>query len=122
MATVEPQRMSYTIQVSRELALDYGLIEPTPEERRQAAEDRRKWQAWQKRQNKRTADGLAALIAIKDPLAQRLLNLHNRARGHDGRYMSCNSCSIGDDEVDWPCITVLVIAEHHGIQMVEPGP
>lgn len=53
------------------------------------------------------------LDAITDPLVRKILDLHRR-----DEYGDCCGCDHeGPAEYDasWPCRTVLLIAEHHGI-------
>lgn len=60
-----------------------------------------------------------ALDALSDPVARLVLDLHGEA------YSQCTGCDPGayaGDGAEWPCATVLAIAEHYGIQTSEPYP
>lgn len=103
------------IPISREMALDMGLIEPTPDER---AEMDRKAAEWRQRAAGRAAVLAAArhrLAQITDPLARRILDLHT-----EDACGECDGCDPGmyaESSAGWPCSTIDAIADHYGIPL-----
>jgi hypothetical protein len=101
--------------ISREMALDYGLVEPTPEEAAERAEQAREWrlreeQAW------RIFDAMVPrLAALTEPATRAVLNLHANNDAEGGP--ACDECYIGDDRAPWPCDTVKAIAAVHEIEV-----
>ena len=109
------KKNTIAMSVSREMALDYGLVEPTPEEKAEREESARKWR--QKRAEARpgTVAYLAALDGITDRPSRIVLDLHSRGAGH---YPECTGCDYEGYESEppsWPCRTVDAIADHYGI-------
>jgi hypothetical protein len=108
----EVRKHGTTVQVSRDMALDYGLVEPTPAEKAQ----RDAWAAEYAQRKQAATEALpvfvAALDAVTDPVARVVLDLHKDDRG---------SCA-GDDysgyegePPGWPCRTVEAVAAALGI-------
>jgi hypothetical protein len=62
-----------------------------------------------------------ALDAIGDPVARKVLDLHQRgASSPHSSYWRCEGCdATGYDwePADWPCRTTELIAEHYGIEI-----
>lgn len=108
------------LTISRELALDYGLIEPKPEELHERNESGRRFHANQRAIRSKFIDAIDALRE-KGGLTVEILNLH--APDVDAQWsQECPGCDFGGYEgepPDWPCRTVRALATHHGIDM--PG-
>lgn len=104
-------KMTGYMPISRPLAIEYGLVDPTPEERaqleREAAESRRG--AYER--DLRLAVARARLADLTDPLVRAILGLHAES-GHG----ECTACIDGDFADDWPCDTVELVARHYGIE------
>lgn len=120
MSELRPQKIGVTVPVSREMAIIYGLVEPTDAERAAMDAESAKWTAWKQRQDARQARGLASLREVAGPLVRRLLDLH--AADDRGECLGCDSSGYEAERPEWPCRTVDAIAEHHGIEMEEPMP
>lgn len=106
--TIEIKRLSYVMQVPRELLLDAGVIQPTAAQRaeheRRAAEHAAKLEAARKR-----------LARVVEPLGRALLDLH----GEDefGECQGCDFAGYEADRPDWPCRTVEAVASHYAIEL-----
>jgi len=115
------QTNSFSFRISRGMALDFGLAEPTEEEAAeravQAAEYRRKRDAdWTTYLWAREA--LDALDAERNPIARRVLDLHRP--DESSTWVTCAGCDWSgyDGEApEWPCRTVREIAGFHGIEL-----
>lgn len=109
---------SYTFTVSREYALDFGLIEPTPEE---LAERNARSHRFHIEQRATRAEFLAAIAQLREAggLATAILGLH--APDTEGQWASpCPGCDYSGYEgepPEWPCRTVRLVAEHHGVDL-----
>lgn len=112
---IHVHKVSYAVPFSRDLLIEYGVIEPTPAEyarmQREAAESR-------ERATQREAIMDAArvrLAAIEDPLARGVLDLHREDEWHE-----CRGCDVGGHDggpPDWPCRTVELIAKQYEIRL-----
>ena len=109
------QKNSYAISISREMALDAGIVEPTAEEKAEREQAARKWR--QKRAEARpgTVAYLAALDGITDRPSRIVLDLHSRGIGHYPECAGCDYEGYESEPPSWPCRTVEAIADHHGI-------
>lgn len=112
------RQFSHLVPVSREIAIEAGLIEPTPQERQAADAERR---AAERRAAERKAKLDAArrrLTALTDPLARAILDLH--AENDRGE---CDGDEFGGYDglpPDWPCSTVEAVAARYGIELGRP--
>lgn len=113
----EIQKISYAIHISRERALEYGLVEPTSSELEQIREYNAKWNAWQDRQDERHRLAAEALRSAGE-LERRLMDLHSA--NERGECEGCDYSGIEGEPPDWPCRTFALLAEHHGLQIKEP--
>jgi hypothetical protein len=114
-STLDVHAFEHRVPVSREVAIEAGVVEPTPEERaemdREAAES-------QRREAEREAKLAAArdqLAAITDPLARATLDLH-----HEDERGDCEGCDFAGYECEppeWPCRTTVLVARHYGIDL-----
>jgi hypothetical protein len=113
------QTNSVTFAISRTMALDFGLVEPTPEEaaqraaevERHRAESAARWPAWE--------TALAALAALDNPIVRAVLDHH---RPSDDKWLptcdgGCDYAGFEGEPPEWPCSTVELIAETAGIDM-----
>lgn len=113
-----PKKMGMVVQVSREQAIDYGYVEPTPEEvaqrealtARYVASSRAAWAEYEV-----TA---AALEAVAEPAVRAVLDLH--APDMNTFDVTCSAdvydSEMGDHET-YPCETVRAIANAYGIPL-----
>jgi hypothetical protein len=113
--TFPVRKHSAKFQMTLDMALDYGLVQPTPAERA----EREEWHVeWEHRKQTATAAAavfLAALAAVTDAVARAVLDLHKPAeRGH------CHGCDADGYEweyPEWPCRTTTTIAATLGIDV-----
>ena len=109
---------SIALRISREMALDFGIAEETEAEKRKRGEELAAYRAKRAAAQPRLRAALAALDAL-DGLARDVLDLHT----FDPAYpcsRSCEGCDFSGyegDPPDWPCRTVDLIAERHGIDL-----
>lgn len=115
----EVRKISYAIQISREQALEYGLVEPTSSELEQIREYNRKWIAWQDRQDERHRLAASALRSAGE-LERRLMDLH--CVNERGECAGCDFSGYDGEPPEWPCRTVALLAEYHRLQIEEPMP
>jgi hypothetical protein len=111
-------RHSVVVPLSREQALDYGIVEPT-----EAEAERREREMAEYRARKADADAhrrvwLSMVDDIAGPVGRAVLALHHRddlgdcvACGHD--------CGGLGGHVPWPCPTVDAVADACGLQVPE---
>lgn len=108
---VEVRKYGTVVPVSRDTAIDLGMVKPTAEE--QAKRDG--WAAEYERRKQAATEAwpgfVAALDAATDPVARAVLDLHKREGSGCGGE---NGDGYGEPE-DWPCLTVLAVAEALGI-------
>jgi hypothetical protein len=112
------RKYGYTVPISREMAIDAGLIEPTPEERAQEERERAEHLTAVEaaRPQYERALRLVEVLALSDDdksLAARLLHQHAT---HDD---ICDRCT-GEDYVSWPCDVVQTIVAHYGAPFPDP--
>jgi hypothetical protein len=104
---------SAKIQISRDYAIDYGLVEPTDEERRVREQAHEEFL-----QRKAVATAayplfVAELDAVTDPVARAVLDLHKIAERGE-----CHGCDADGYEWEypwWPCRTTQAVAAVLGI-------
>jgi hypothetical protein len=115
-----PAKTGFVVNISRDMAVDEGLVAPTAEEAAERNELSAKWRA--KRADARRAypNTKAALDALSDPAVRAVLTLH--APDETGRSVVCSHCyydtEMGDKQ-DWPCETVEAIASASDIALPE---
>lgn len=114
---VEAIRTSYGLPISRELAIEHGAIEPTPEERTAMERQHAEMERLEAERSAKLAALRSALAEITEEPARMILDLH-----HEDERGEC----AGDDfdgyeaeRPDWPCTTVITIAKHYGIDIPE---
>lgn len=101
------------VTLSRQQALDYGMVEPTPEERR---EQDASLAEYTRRKRAATAAWpvfVAQVAAITDPMARLVLDLHGL-----GEYGKCRGCEFDGYDAEppyWPCTTTTAIAAVAGV-------
>lgn len=103
------------IPISREVALEYGLVEPTEEERREQEERDARWDEEAHMRRIATTNWLNGLTRLKtiNQLARALLDLHAWSQEY-GRNTCAECVRSDDDHEDWPCRTVRLITAHYG--------
>lgn len=107
------QKFSHVAPVSREEALLYGLVEPTLAEQIKREQDRIDMAALRAAATAAWPGLVADLDAVTDPVARAVLDLH-----HAGDEVECTGCEFDGWEAespDWPCRTVITVAETLGI-------
>ena len=115
MTDINPQKHAYTLRISRELAIDYGLVEPTEKERT----EREAWLAEYQRQSAQHTEeqvpAVAAYLALDDPIAK----LHAPDVSYGTVY--CTGCDMGCscERANWPCSTATTWAHMHDIGLCD---
>lgn len=124
------RKNSFSILMSREMLLDMGLLEPTPEERerrdRQLASYREMHARWMQQElwahNTAVLRGETESTLRHLSMPLRVLYLHERqAQGTSGDPI-CVHCSAeaGDSgPIEYPCATVREVYEHYGIEYMD---
>lgn len=113
-------RNAYSFLVSREMALDFGLVEATPEE---AAEREASAAAFRARCADEWPVYLHALRALDGldaenyPVARRVLDLHAPVEPGAPSPRCSECCRDGDHPAEWPCATVEAVAGTFGIPL-----
>lgn len=112
------QKNSIAIQISREMALIHGLVEPTPEERAEMDERHRLYVIEENRRAFVKEAAIGFLGQIEDEPSKSMIALHGPVAeyGHD----VCQGCDADGYErecPEWPCRTIETIANHYGIEL-----
>lgn len=107
------RKVGYPTTISHEMALELGLVEPTPEEAEHRARQAAEWAERRKVGVAETGAYIAALKAITDPVSRKVLDLHHRI--HVDQCAGCEFAGYEAEPPMWPCATVDLIAEHHSI-------
>lgn len=101
------------VQVTRDMLLEHGLVQPTPAE--QAERDA--WHVEYERRKQAATEAaavfVAALAAVTDPVARAVLDLHEVAERRE-----CHGCDADGYEweyPEWPCRTTTTVAAALGI-------
>lgn len=120
--TDDIERNTYRFQISREAAIDYGMIVPTQDE---VDERNRTGSLFHHMQQDKRARALAALreLQAKDGLTAIMLELH--AVDFDAEWSpECLGCGTGyeDEKCEWPCRTVRALANYHDIELPDDLP
>ena len=114
------EKNAIAFPISREMALDFGLVEPTEAEREERAAVMAQWQAKRDAAQPGIGAALAALDALNG-VEREMLDLHSFDRTK--RYaQECEGCDFSGFEGEppaWPCRTVDLIARSHGIDLSE---
>jgi len=109
---LDPQKVYAYVPISREMAIDAGIIEPTPEEKAERAELSAKWEARRAAATKAVRDWEALSLQVLDPLAKVILRLHRRNDRGD-----CDGCDVDGYDAEqprWPCVTYRTVMAHLG--------
>lgn len=110
------KRSSYTLPISREPAIEHGLVEPTSEEAAKIERDHAESERRAVERKIRMDAARAQLAAITEEPARTILDLHREDQSHG--WSACAGCEYGGYEgepPDWPCTTVVTTAKHYGI-------
>lgn len=114
------KKFGYSFFVSEEMAAPYDRSE-----RRRLQDEALMAQMRAKRLANRpvVATFLAALDAVADPLARRVLDLHHREADTpwltDWTCQGCDFLGYEGEPPYWPCSTVTTVCEHIGIDVPE---
>jgi hypothetical protein len=118
VAPMNLHKNSFAIRISREDAIAFGLEEPTPQEAADRAAEHEQWRIESAAREMALADAYGRLLDAVSPEGRLVLELHE---ADDSEYLrACQGCDFSGGEgepPDWPCRTVLALAEHHGIEM-----
>ena len=101
---------SYVIPVSREMAIDHGLVQATPEEIAARNDRGQRFHAEQRALREAFADPIKVLTKARG-LVGVMAALH---APHDGDYdVTCTGCPEDNEygPPDWPCSTIVAVAE-----------
>jgi hypothetical protein len=112
------RKNSIAIRVSREMALDFGMVKPTPEERAARARQAARFRAWRERHAEQEAAMVAALREQTDPVTAAMMSLHAPNRLDWSGSTVCDGCDYQGyeaDPIEWPCRTVYTLATVHGV-------
>lgn len=109
------RKASGWVQVPREVLLDAGVIEPTPDERAEAERRHAEYRVREAARQAALDRYRTALDAITEQPARAVLDLHCENARHEceGDDYQGSDC----DTPDWPCRTVEAIAKHYGITL-----
>lgn len=111
----EVSKVSHVVPISREMAIDAGLVEPTIEER---AELDRQAGEYVRRATVREVKLDAArhlLAGLTDPLARDVLDLHSE--DDHGECEGCDYSGYEGEPPSWPCRTVEAVASRFGVEI-----
>lgn len=112
---LSPKKTAGYIWVPRELLLDAGVVEPTPDERAEAERRAAEYRAREAVRAASLEQLRRRLDAVTEQPARAILDLHAENARHE--------CEGDDFEgydgepAAWPCRTVLEIAAHYGITL-----
>ena len=123
----EIKKIGGIVQISRELAMDEGIIPPTQQYLAKKEALRAKYESERDKASVLLRTALPLLDAIEDPIARLVLDLHQRAIypstfANPYGYWLCFGCEIDGYEAEhprWPCQTTEAIAKHYGIDLPE---
>lgn len=116
----EFQKNAIALSISREMAVDMGLAEPTLEERAELETWSARYAERRFAAAERVPAAIRALDATDDPIARAVLDLHQRWSSY-GSGWQCGGCDQGCscDSAEWPCSTVFLIAERLGVDLTD---
>lgn len=115
MSTLRVRKYGATVQMPRDMAIDYGLVEPTEAERAEREASRVEWERRKQAATEARAVFVAALAAVTDPVARAVLDLHKPAER--GQCHGCDADGYEWDYPEWPCRTTTTIAAKLGIDV-----
>jgi len=112
------KKNSIAFRISREMAIDYGMVEPTPEE---AAKRDAEMAVWRRKQRDDRAAFLVAIEALrgKGGATQVIFDLHS-PNLTDRYTVTCpgdDYSGYDGEPPEWPCPTIVALAEHHDIAL-----
>ena len=107
------KKYGYALTISREVALESGVIPPTPEEVARWEEQERQWAKRKPKAIAETETFVAALSTITRQPSRAVLDLHSADPANECR--GCDFAGYEGEPPPWPCRTVEAIAAHHGI-------
>lgn len=110
------QKFSAVVPVTRDFAIDHGLLHPTEAERRDRERQHAKYAAQKAAATEAWPVFVAALAVVTDPVARVVLNIHGNRDGY------CQGCEFNGYEAEppaWPCATTTSVAAAVGIRVPE---
>lgn len=114
---ITARKFSTVVPVSRDFAIDHGLIQPTTAER----QERERWHADYEARKQAATEAwpvfVAALNAVTDPVGRAVLDQHKA--DEDGRCRGCDFDGYEAEPPNWPCPTTILIATTLGIPVSE---
>lgn len=114
-----PQKNAIHMRISRELLLDYGMVEPTAEEQAERDETTRTWKARSAAAQLRKGEILAKLheVALTEPLGS--IVKHHWPDDEDRHY--CRGCDMGCscEAAEWPCSTIRLVLDLEGVDTTD---
>lgn len=108
---------SYAMTISRPMALDFGLVDPTPEEAEERAASLAAFKVRCAEAEVIYRKARAALDEFTAPLKRGLLDLHAPTEGPNPTCQGCDFGGTDGEAPEWPCRTVTLIAEQHHIAL-----
>jgi len=109
------RRNVIAFSMTREMAIDHGLATPTPAEKAARDAATARWREHDNRLKQADKAMLAAFYMLNDRTANAVLDLHKPTHGS---YPECEGDDFHGAEAErpeWPCRTVIAIAQAHGI-------
>jgi len=103
------------IGVGREVAIAYGLVEPTAEEAAEAEKRHEEFRARHVAYAAKIHTFRQAMAQLKDAPSRAVLSLH--AETPDGECAHCYGDTEMGDREEWPCGTAIALATAHGIEV-----
>lgn len=114
-ASLGIHKNGFTINLPRDMVLDFGLIPPTARERVDREREAAKWRAYVAAQKQADDNMLIELRGKTDPVTIAMLKLHSPTQV---AYPECTGCDFSGYEgepPEWPCRTIIATANAHGI-------
>lgn len=112
---VETTKLTGYVPMTRQMLLDAGLVEETPEERAESERLRAQWERQEAEKARVLQAARDALGAVPDPLARKVLSLHTE--NASGQCEGCDVDRYESWQPEWPCRTVELIALDYGIEL-----
>lgn len=109
-------KKAVAVSISRDMAIDFGLIPPTARERVEREASAARWRDYEERCQRADGDMLASLRAVEDRATKAILDLHQPEDRFGTR--SCQGDDFGGYEAEapeWPCRTIIALAKAHAI-------
>lgn len=119
---MKARKIAYQMTFSREVGIDAGIIEPTPEEAAEMVESSRLYDLERKKRVLMLEGFWGQVFGITEPAIRAVVKLHALTYRSEFGDAECAHCLDGGDMGDhayWPCETVRAIANVYGIGVPE---